>query len=358
LFTHHDLSKERLRGILGRICGLQIGVIGDLGLDAFWYADMTRSFMSRETPRFARPVVREIYSPGAGANVAQNLKALGVGQVVVFSVLGDDWRGAILRQEMSRRGIAVEHLIVSEKRNTTAFIRPILMGYKAQQEDARLDFENAEPLPRVLEEALMDVLTRCLPSLDGLLIADQLDVNGIITGRVRERLNSLAADEPQKVFVADSRQNIELFRNMVLKPNWVEATQAVHRGHDPRCASREELFRSGEALSQQTSRAVFITLGEEGVLVCDRQDHHHIPAAPVHPPLDPVGAGDTFSATLGVALAAGATNLEAGMLANLAAAVTVEKLDQTGTASPQEILERHDLALMGAGESTPHDDTR
>ena len=341
---HYDLSRSRLQEILTRIGGLRAGVLGDLGLDAFWYADMTRSFLSREAPRFARPILREVYAPGAGANVAQNLAALGVCQVEVFSVVGEDWRGTILLQEMSRRGIGTSHLIASSLRSTTAFIRPILMGYKAQQEDARLDFENAEPLPRTLEDALIDSVTQCLPGLDCLIIADQLDINGIVTQRVRERLNNLAADEPHKVFVADSRQNIGLFRNMVLKPNWVEATQAVHPGQDSHGVSREELIRSGKVLNQRTSRPVFITLGEEGVLVCDRIDWHHIPAAPVRPPLDPVGAGDTFIASLGTTLAAGATNVEAGILANLAAAVTVEKLDQTGTASPQEILERFDWA--------------
>jgi len=338
----HFLRKSRVQEILSLAGGLRIGVVGDLGLDAFWYADMTRAFLSREVPRFARPVVREVYAPGAGANVAQNLAALGVGQVVIVSVLGEDWRAAILRQVMCERGIEVKHLIVSDLRSTTAFVRPILMGHKGQQEDARLDFENAAPLPPALEEAVIDAVVRCLPDLDGLLIADQLDLNGIITPRVREKLNSLAADEPDKVFVADSRQNIGLFRNMALKPNWVEATTAVHPGQDPRGVSREELARSGELLSRQAGRPVFITLGEDGVLVCDGQEIRQLLAAPVRPPLDPVGAGDTFSAALGIALAAGATAVEAGMLANLAAAVTVEKLDQTGTASPQEILARCD----------------
>ncbi len=224
----NHLSRERLEGILNRLTDRKIGVVGDLGLDAYWYADMTRSFLSRETPRFPRPVVREVYAPGAGGNVAHNLSVLGVGQVVVFSVLGDDWRGMILRQEMARRGITVKHLLASPQRSTTTFVKPILTGYDSQQEDARLDFENAEPLSQALEEALTEVVAQHLPDLDGLLVADQLDVNGAITGRVREALNDLAANDPGKLFVADSRQRIGNFRGMVLKPNWMEASAAVH----------------------------------------------------------------------------------------------------------------------------------
>lgn len=345
------LSKERLKEILNRFTGHKIGVVGDLGLDAYWYADMTRSFLSRETPRFPRPVVREVYAPGAGANVAHNLRVLGVGQVVVFSVLGDDWRGTILRREMSSRGIVVEQLVVSPQRSTTTFIKPILTGYDSRQEDARLDFENAEPLSRAMEEALIDVVRQHLPGLDGLLVADQLDVNGVVTDRVRETLNSLAADHADKLFVVDSRQRIGLFRSMVLKPNWVEATAAIHPDRDPRAVSRDELLQIGKTLSQRSARPTFITLSEEGVLVCAGDTHCHLPGAPVRPPLNPVGAGDTFIAALGATLAVGATPWEAGAIANLAAAVIVEKLNQTGTASPEEILARYDLAQ--AEESTP-----
>ena len=99
------LALPRLRALLHSLPGKTIGVVGDLGLDAYWYADMTISVISRETPLFPRPVIREEYSPGAGANVAHNLADLGVGRVIAFSVLGDDWRGQILRREMATRRI-------------------------------------------------------------------------------------------------------------------------------------------------------------------------------------------------------------------------------------------------------------
>jgi rfaE bifunctional protein kinase chain/domain len=342
------LSLERLTGILDSFPDRKIGVVGDLGLDAYWYADMTRSFLSRETPHFARPVVREEYSPGAGANVADNLQVLGVGQVVVLSVLGDDWRGAILRQEIARRGIVVERLIVAPQRSTTTFIKPVLMGYDSQQEAPRLDFENAEPLGPELEQELIDGVCQGLSELDAVLVADQLDVNGTISERVREALNQLASDHPAKVFVADSRQRIGLFRNMFLKPNWVEATAAVHPGRDPRGLAPGELAKIGLTLCQRSGRPTFVTLSEDGVLVCTDDAQRRVPVPPVRPPLDPVGAGDAFIAALAASLSVGATPWEAGAIANLAAAVTVEKINETGTASPDEIRERYALAEKAA----------
>ncbi|MBN1876615.1 MAG: hypothetical protein JXA33_20485 [Anaerolineae bacterium] len=338
------LTRSRLQEILDRCPMLHIGVIGDLGLDAYWYADMTRSFLSRETPRFPRPVTREVYTPGAGANVADNLKALGVGEVTVFSVLGEDWRGALLRQVMEERNINGAHLLSSPQRSTTTFIKPLLQGYDSQQEDARLDFENDTPLSLPLETALVDEVTASLPDLHALLIADQLEINGIITETVRIALNNLATIYPDKVFVVDSRINIGLFSPMVLKPNRYEATAVIYPDRDPRELDRAALAQVGQALSRRTERPVFMTLGAEGALACTSDEMHYLSAGPVQPPLDPVGAGDTFIAALATSLAAGATPWEAGTVANLAAAVTVEKLDQTGTASPEEILKRYDLA--------------
>jgi len=338
------LSEARLGQILAQFGDCRLGVVGDLGLDAYWYADMTISVLSRETPHFPRPVVREEYSPGAGANVAQNLKAIGVGHVIALSVLGDDWRGAILQRVMAERGIDVGALLVSPRRSTTTFIKPILMGHNSQQEDARIDFENAAPLAQDLQEALIASVERCLPELHGLLIADQLDVHGVITEDVRGALNRLARDHPHKVFVVDSRQHIGEYRDMVLKPNWVEATRAVTPQRDPRGVSREELAGLGALLSGRCGRPVFVTLSEDGVMVCTEAEQRILPAAPVRPPLDPVGAGDAFIAALAASLSVGASPWEAGAIANLAAAVTVEKLNQTGTASPDEVLERYRLA--------------
>lgn len=339
-----DFPRERLQEILDRYSDQRIGVVGDLALDVYWYADMTRAILSRETPHFPRPIVREVFSPGAGANVANNLKMVGVGKVEVFSVLGEDWRGQILSNTLASSGIDVDRLIVSPQRSTSAYIKPILQGYDSQQEDSRLDFENDRPLASPLEDQLIGAIQHVLPDLDGFLVADQLEVNGIVTDTVRDALNSLAAKHTAIPFVVDSRQRIGLFQNMILKPNRIEAMRAAAPDYDAQPVQREVLTKIGHILSTRSGHPTFVTLGEDGVLVCDKEDHRFLPAAPVRPPLDLVGAGDTFIAALTATLAAGGTPFEAGLVANLAAAVVVEKLNQTGTASPAEILARYDLA--------------
>lgn len=339
------LSVSRLGELLQRAQTCRVGVVGDLALDGYWTADMTRSLLSRETPRFPRPIVNERYAPGAGGNVAQNFSALGVAEVHAFSVLGEDWRGEILRRELATSSVAVAACLRSPRRSTPTYIKPVLVGYEAQQEDSRLDFENPEPLDRDLEDALIAEVALAVDNLDALVVADQFEVNGVVTDRVREALIAMAQEHVRTVFVVDSRQRISAFRGMVLKPNWAEATRALDLEEKPRGGTPplDEVGAVARALSDQAGRPVCVTLGGAGALVWD-DEPTFVPAAPVRPPLDAVGAGDAFVAALATGLGCGATLPEAAAFANLAAAVTVEKLDETGTATADEIRARHALA--------------
>jgi rfaE bifunctional protein kinase chain/domain len=328
------LSLARLNELFACFPKLRIGVIGDIGLDVYWHADMTRSHLSRETPHYPRPVVSESYGPGAGANVAQNLKALGVGEVRVYSLVGLDPFGAQLKLELNRRNIHTGAVIDSPSRRTTAYVKPILMGYNSQQEDARLDFENSQPPDPGDEAQLLTALEKDLSGLDAVVISDQLEEFGIVSDRVRERLNQLAHNGP--LFLVDSRMRIGLYRGMVIKPNELEAASAFAPGSLPDLDLRA-IVRTA---SRASARPAFITMGEYGAIACESDHAVHIPAAPVKPPLDVVGAGDTFLSALAASLLSGASPREAAALGNLAAAVTVEKLNQTGTASPEEIAER------------------
>ncbi|RLI35844.1 sugar kinase [Candidatus Bathyarchaeota archaeon] len=340
-----NLERSRLVEILNSLRDLRVMVIGDFALDVYWYADMTRSELSRETPHYTRPVVRENYSPGASGNICCNVKALGVREVYAVTVIGEDWRGNILRKELERNGINLDYLITSPERVTSTYIKPILCGWDSKQEDSRLDFVNYKPLPDPLEAELIEKAREVVPKVDAVIVEDQMVENGVITDEVRDGLIELAEKYEEKVFVADSRERIGLFRSMVLKPNRIEAVRAVAPSRNPQEVGIEELKEIGIKLQIRANRPVYITLSEKGaLLIMDRERQYHLPAAPAEPPIDPTGAGDTFIATVATSLAGGADPLEAGMLANLAAGVVVKKLNQTGTATPNEILEKFEEA--------------
>ena len=69
----------------------------------------------------------------------------------------------------------------------------------------------------------------------------------------------------------------------------------------------------------------------------DESFEGHLPAT-AREVADVTGAGDTVIATLGLALAAGATSAESARLANYAAGVVVGKFGPA-TVTPQELLQ-------------------
>jgi len=65
-----------------------------------------------------------------------------------------------------------------------------------------------------------------------------------------------------------------------------------------------------------------------------------VPAYSVTGPIDPVGAGDSTSAGIACALAAGASLEEAAAFGNLVASITVQQIGTTGTATPEQVRQR------------------
>ncbi|MEM1582224.1 MAG: PfkB family carbohydrate kinase [Candidatus Bathyarchaeia archaeon] len=343
----NGLKRSRLMEILESFEDLSIMVVGDFALDVYWYADMIRSELSRETPHYTRPIVKETYSPGASGNIAWNVKDLGVKNVYAITVLGRDWRGQILTEKLQDMGIITKYILESPERVTPAYIKPILCGYDSQQEDARLDFMNFKPLSDSLEKQFLDNIKTAIGMVDAVIIEDQMSSNGVVTENVRHTLVKLARENCKKIFVVDSRERIGLFENMVLKPNKIEAIRAIDPSRDPSKIGLDELMNMGRELFKRAKRPVYITLSEKGVLLIDEDKPYHLPAAPTEPPIDPVGAGDTFISAVGASLAAGASPLEAGIIANIAASVVLKKINITGTASPKEILDKFNQISKG-----------
>jgi len=83
---------------------------------------------------------------------------------------------------------------------------------------------------------------------------------------------------------------------------------------------------------------VLITRGERGMLLLKKDGASLTIPATAREVFDVTGAGDTVTATLALALAAGATMEEAALLSNRAAGVVVGKVG-TATLTVQELLE-------------------
>ena len=91
------LTEQTLNKVLDRLSDITVCTIGDMCLDYYLYADMKLSSLSRETPHYPLPIVKEVISPGGGGNVVNNIGALKVKKLLPVSLVGNDWRGVILK---------------------------------------------------------------------------------------------------------------------------------------------------------------------------------------------------------------------------------------------------------------------
>ena len=179
---------------------------------------------------------------------------------------------------------------------------------------------------------------------------DQVEARdcGAVTGPVRERLSELAVRHTQVHFWADSRRRIHEFRNVIIKPNEFEAV-----GREDwlpgETVDVDELRAAVKTLRTRTGAPLFITRGADGMFVSDPV-WTPVPGVCVTGETDTTGAGDSATAGCVLALCAGASYVEAAVIGNLVASITVQQLATTGTARPEELGSRLTLWHEQTGE--------
>ena len=363
----YRIERTRLEELLAQFGGLRIAVVGDFFLDRYWEIDAARDEPSVETGLTAYQVVGRRHSPGAAGTVAANLAALchqrnapchqrnapchprhapchprnapRVGRIDAVGFVGDDGEGLELERCLDRIGVARDHLLRTPERFTPCYSKPMRDGVEMN----RIDIKNRTPTPESVERPIIAAIGELAGKVDAIIVMDQVSEEncGVITDAVRECLIRLGRERRPPLIYADSRERIGRFREMLIKCNDREALEQFFL-YDGRAIAEETLQHCGRELARRTGRLVFITRGAQGQMLFDpaRPDAAPIcvPAVPVEGEIDICGAGDATSAALVSSLCAGATPEEAAMIGNLAASVTIRKIGQTGTASPDEIL--------------------
>lgn len=336
------MTVDRLAELLDGFRRVRLAVFGDYFLDKYLIIDPAHAEVSLETGLEAYQVVDKRPQPGAAGTVTSNLAALQVGEIRAVGLLGDDGEGYEMRQGLEATGVDTRHLLVRSDVFTPTYCKPMIRDQDGNlREINRLDTKNWEPISRELEEALIGELRDCVAEVHGIIIADQVEQEelGAITRRVCDALAELAEGNRENVFFADSRGDISRFRGVVIKPNKFEAARAAGMEFEDEPTSKQAEAAAAD-LYARNGRAVFVTMGEEGMLVADDAGLTHVPGIRVEGPTDIVGAGDSATAGIVSALCAGATNQEAALLGNLVASITIQQLGTTGTASPQQVMAR------------------
>jgi rfaE bifunctional protein kinase chain/domain len=320
------MNTKQLETLLTQFPALTLLVVGDYFLDLYLEIDSARAEISLETGLTAHQVARMRSAPGAAGTVTSNLRALGT-QVIALGVIGDDGNGYELKRALRETGVDIEALVESRERMTPTYTKPLCDGHELN----RLDIKNHAALSRDLEDEIINRLQTLAPRVNGIIVVDQVQENncGGITQRVRDEIAALA---PNRIVVAESRERIGLFRNVIAQANQHEARQATDFDSIETC---------GAELNRRTNRPAIITAGANGIFVFDAGIAIHVPGIRVTEPIDTVGAGDSVIAGFTAALCAGATVSDAAYVGNLVASVTIQQIGTTGTATPTQVLGAH-----------------
>ena len=335
------MREQELRELMAQFGGLRITVAGDLFLDRWWEVDQSLQELSVETGLPARQVTGRRMSAGAAGTVLNNLAALGVGTIRIVSATGDDGEGYELNRLLGERGIDCTYLIRDERIVTPTYTKP--MFYEPGQEERegeRFDIKNTASMPEDIQKCLADFVREAARDSDALIVLDQLteENRGVVTAFMRRELKALGEERPEFLIFADSRAFADRFSSVTIKCNDKEARAIM--GLEDGDFSLEQMEGCMKALELRTGRKAVITCGSRGILVEDEGQTCLLPALPVKGPMDVCGCGDVSTSGLVSARCAGAGWKKSAEFANLCAAVTIRKIGQTGTSSPEEILGR------------------
>jgi rfaE bifunctional protein kinase chain/domain len=329
------MKSEQLKKILNDIINVKIAVVGDFCLDAYWFIDEAMSEISVETNQSTRPVAKQRYSLGGAGNVTNNLAAMGVRDIRAFGVIGTDPFGSEMVRIMKETGIQPDNLLIQEDEwYTHTYAKP----YIDDKELNRVDFGNYNHLSKETADKLIHNLILEIAEVD-IVIVNQQVPSGIHTEYFKKRLVHVIQQFSHKIFIADSRNFNDFYQGSIRKMNDTEAVRLCGLNKKPdEVVLYSEIVSAAEQLYKRYKKPLFITRGSRGSLTIDETGISEMPGLMILAKVDTVGAGDSYLAGVASTLAAGYSIVEAAQIGTFVAGVTVQKLFQTGTATPEEIL--------------------
>lgn len=328
------IPAQRLEELIRGAAAARVLVIGDVMLDQYIWGHVGR--ISPEAPVPVVEFDRESWMPGGAANVARNLHAL-TARTELLGLIGKDDAARRLRGLLAEQGIGCAGLLSRPRRTTSVKTRIIAH----QQQVVRVDRETRGEVDERSQLQLLAALEKRLPGADAVIICDY--GKGVVTQTLVDAIRQLCRTrgiwlsfDPKPV------HDLSLTGLSLLTPNRKEAfelagVQDGSRNVDP--LKDPALQRVADTLLTELSPALLlITLGDQGMLLCQRgHTPFHIPTM-AREVFDVSGAGDTVIASFTLAIAAGASPVEAAIFSNHAAGVVVGKVG-TATVSPVELKE-------------------
>ncbi len=329
VLAQYGCDPELLKSAVSSFHRKHILVVGDVMLDRFIWGSVSR--ISPEAPVPVVEIRTETTCLGGAGNVVANIHSLG-GIPVPVGVIGDDFEGRRLLEELRRLSVPLGGIVIDPGRPTSVKTRIIAHN----QQVCRTDREDRNPIEPRVQALVREKFRRFLRPCHAIVVSDY--AKGLLTPRLLRGILPLARSARKIVCVDPKVKNLAVYRSaVVITPNTAETEQAS----GITISGKRELARAGKKVLEQTGiRHLLVTRGEEGMALFERDTPRvtYIPTV-AREVFDVTGAGDTVISTLTLGLAAGLTMLQAAMLSNIAAGIVVGKLG-TAAVNPDELIAR------------------
>jgi D-beta-D-heptose 7-phosphate kinase/D-beta-D-heptose 1-phosphate adenosyltransferase len=287
-------------------------------LDRYFWGDVDR--ISPEAPVPIVRVTRRSARLGGAANVAANLRALGV-EVNINGVVGDDREAGEVRRLVTDIGISGDGLVEAPGRETTEKVRIIARN----QQVVRADFEAEDGLDGDTRKRVFETVRADANDCSALLVSDY--GKGVISEDLLREAISVWRSRGKPVLVDPHVGHFPWYRGAtVVTPNVKEAIRGTSLPPGTKDVSTDGAVRIREELELD---ALLVTRGEHGMSLYygagDERREVHIPtmAKEVY---DVTGAGDTVIGVLAAGLGAGVELVDAVIMANQAAGEAVKEV--------------------------------
>ncbi|MEI7733188.1 MAG: PfkB family carbohydrate kinase [Verrucomicrobiota bacterium] len=333
------MDKQRFKELTGNYRRLKVAVIGDFCLDRYLEIDPRKAEVSIETGLPVHNVVRVRPQPGGAGTIVNNLVALGIAEIYPVGFCGEDGEGYELQRALGKpRSVCLDYFFATPMRRTFTYCKPLLLQPGVPPKELnRLDSKNWTPTPAALSRKIANAIRPLARRVDAIIVLEQVDRanTGVVTTALLKTLAGITRTNPALPIVADSRRGLRHFPPLIFKMNTTELGKMSRTSGQ---IQTEQIKANLGSFAKRQGRAVYVTAAEAGMMGATPDGRvEHVPALPLRGPIDIVGAGDSVTANLASALAAGASLRESMELANAAASVVIHKLGTTGTAALPEI---------------------
>jgi len=309
---------DELKDIIMKMKGLKIAVIGDAVLDRDINCKRERLNPDKKRVPLLRVSMTDKKNskniPGQGANVASNIAPFS--DCDFYGIVGEDFEGREIERTLKEKRINPK-IIFSQEIKTIVKNR----FYDDEGEYSfRLDEEEGKPIEisNNLQERLLEILRMEIKNYNAIVLSDY-NKGFLIEPLVRIIIKKYKGKVP---IIVDPKNNIEKYKDAdILKPNEKELNFFEQKHGDV-----------WDIRNKFNFKYVLVTRGSKGYslyyLIHKPVGGAEVIDKPIYDSsivlVDITGAGDTFTATLGVALASGFDIKEAADLANFASGLTVQ----------------------------------